>query len=104
MNKSFALRNKLLLFFLFVISLFIFIYLLYFLINGPRGIISYYKLKNYNNDTTKILLDLNSTNDSLLDNIGRLQINTLDLDFLDEKLRKTTGLVRKNEVIIVFDQ
>ena len=48
MNKSLALKNKLYLFFSLLISFFIFLYLFYFLINGERGIISYYKIKNQN--------------------------------------------------------
>ena len=48
MNRSLALKNKLSLYFLFIISFFIIIYLFYFLINGDRGVISYYKIKNQN--------------------------------------------------------
>ena len=37
------------------------------------------------------------------DKIKRLQPNTLDLDYLEEKLRKNTGFSKDNEIIILFD-
>ena len=46
MNKSLALKNKLYLFFSLVFVFLIFLYLIYFLIDPEKGIISYYKLKN----------------------------------------------------------
>ena len=39
----------------------------------------------------------------LSDNIIRLQTNTLDLDFLEEKLREKTGYLQNNEVSINFN-
>ena len=46
MNKSLALKNKLYLFLSLFFSFSIFLYLVYFLINGERGVISYKKIKN----------------------------------------------------------
>ena len=103
MNKSLALKNRLSLYFLFLISFFILLYLFYFLINGERGIISYYKIKNQNNNYSEVLNKLNHKNNGLLNNIQRLQTNTLDLDFLDEKIRKNIGFVDDDELLILFD-
>ena len=103
MNKSLALKNKLYLFFLLIISLFIFIYVLYFLINGERGIISYYKIKNESSDYKITLNSLDNKNDVMVDRINRLKTNTIDLDFLDEKIRDKTGFLKKNEVLVKFD-
>ena len=103
MNKSLALKNKLYLFFSLLISFFIFLYLFYFLINGERGIISYYKIKNQNIQHQSLLSDLQKKNSFLNDRIKRLQINTIDLDFLDEQIRQKTGYVSENEVLIVFE-
>ena len=103
MNKSLALKNKLYLFFLLVISLFIFIYLLYFLINGPRGMISYFKLKNDNQENKIILNELVKRNDFFYDKINRLKANSLDLDFLDEKVREKTGYIDNDEILIIFN-
>ena len=86
MNKSLALKNKFFLFFLLTISFFIFFYSLYFLINGERGIISYYKIKNLNTDYISMLSNYEKKNNLLIDKVKRLQSNSLDLDFLDSLL------------------
>ena len=103
MNKSLALKNKLSLYFLFLISFFILLYLFYFLINGERGAVSFYKIKNQNSAYKIVLKDLNNENNFLIDKITRLQLNTVDLDFLDEKIREKTGFVDNNELLILFD-
>ena len=36
--------------------------------------------------------------------IKKLQPNTLDLDFLDEQVRKKLGLIEKNEIVIILDE
>mgnify|MGYP006091494829 FL=1 len=103
MNKSLALKNKIYLFFLLTISLFIFIYLLYFLINGQRGMISYFKIKNLNLEYKNISSNLSEKNNYLSDRVKRLQTNSIDLDYLDEKIRQHNGFVDDDELLIVFD-
>ena len=104
MNKSLALKNKLYLFLSLVFSFLFFLYLLYFLINGERGIISYYKIKNQQNKYQLQLNKMNKQNDSFNDSILRLKPNTIDLDYLDEQLRNKTGFVLENEIIIIIDE
>ena len=101
-NKSLALKNKLYLFFVLIVSFFVFIYLLYFLINGPRGIISFFKINQLNHEYKIILADFDKKNDFYTNKIKRLKTNTIDLDFLDEKIREKTGFVDKNELLILF--
>ena len=103
MNKSLVYKNKFYLFFSFVFTFFLFLYMIYFLINGPRSIFSYFKLKNLNISYSEQLNYLNEHNNLLIDKIKRLQPNTLDLDYLEEKLRKNTGFSKKNEIVVVFD-
>jgi len=103
MNKSLALKNKIFLFFLLLTLLFIFIYSIYFLVNGERGIIAFYKITNKNSDYQIILSDLEKKNMILSDKITRLQTNTLDLDFLEEKIREKTGYLQDNEISINFN-
>ena len=103
MNKSLALKNKIFLFFLLLTLLFIFIYSIYFLVNGERGIIAFYKITNKNSDYQIILSDLEKKNMILFDKITRLQTNTLDLDFLEEKIREKTGYLQDNEISINFN-
>ncbi len=76
---------------------------MYFLINGQRGIISYFKLKKINTIYSKELNNLEYQNIALEDKIRRLQPNTLDLDYLEERLRKNIGLLKNNEITVVFD-
>tara|TARA_B110000263_G_C14780537_1_gene273006 strand:+ start:99 stop:410 length:312 start_codon:yes stop_codon:yes gene_type:complete len=103
MNKSLALKNKIYLFFSLISLFFVFLYLLYFLINGERGLISYYKINNYMYELQKTLSDIETKNIYLSNRIKRLETNTIDLDYLDEQLRNTTGFIENNEVIIKFN-
>ena len=104
MNKSLALKNKLYLFLSLVFSFLFFLYLLYFLIDGERGIISYYKIKNQQNKYQLQLNKMNKQNDSFNDSVLRLKPNTIDLDYLDEQLRNKTGFLLENEIIIIIDE
>ena len=36
--------------------------------------------------------------------IKKLQPNSVDLDFLDEQVRKKLGLIDKNEIVIILDK
>ena len=99
MNKSLALKNKLYLFFLLLVSLFIFIYIIYFL---NRGIISFFKISKENSIYKNQLISLNKKNKYLEDRIKRLKTNSLDLDFLDEKIREKTGYIYEDEIVIIF--
>ena len=103
MNKSLVLKNKFYLFFLLIFSFFLFVYLLYFLINGDKGIISYYKIKNKNLEYDSIVSKLEKKNYLIWNKISRLQTNTIDLDFLDEKIREKTGYLEENEILIKLD-
>tara|TARA_Y100001970_G_C13766730_1_gene618502 strand:- start:179 stop:481 length:303 start_codon:yes stop_codon:yes gene_type:complete len=100
MNKSLALKKKISLFLLLVISFFIFFYLL---INGYRGIISYLKVSKTNQNLSINLTKLEKSNNYLIDRINRLKTNSLDLDFLDEKIRENTGFIDSDEILIKFN-
>jgi len=104
MNKSLALKNKLYLFLSLVFSFLFFLYLLYFLINGPRGIISYYKFKNQQDTYQLELVELIEKNNTLIDKVLRLQTNTIDLDYLDEQLRRKTGYIAQNELVVSLEE
>ena len=43
-------------------------------------------------------------NDKLTDRINRLKTNSIDLDFLDEKVREKTGFLDNNELVIIFNE
>ena len=103
MNKSLALKKKISLFLLLIVSFFVFSYLFYFLINGDRGIISYFKVNKINQNLTSKLVKLEKSNNYLVDRIDRLKTNSLDLDFLDEKIRENTGFLDSDEILIKFN-
>ena len=52
--------------------------------------------------TTK-LANLEKNNNYLVNRINRLKTNSLDLDFLDEKIRENTGFLDSDEIIIKFN-
>ena len=104
MNKSLILKNKIILYFSFLITFFISIYLIYFLINGQRGILKYFYLSKQNQEFNQTLKLLQDKNKYYVDRSARLKPNTVDLDFLDERARKKLGLIDKNEKVIVFDE
>ena len=104
MNKSLALKNKLYLFFSLVFVFLIFLYLIYFLIDPEKGIISYYKLKNKQLIYKTQLNELKIKNDFFIDRTARLHPNTIDLDYLEEQLRLKTGYIAENEILVAVEE
>ena len=104
MNKSVILKNRVILYLSFLVTFFIFIYLVYFLIYGQRGLLQYFYLTKQSQEYSQKLAKLTLENDDLSDRIKRLQPNTVDLDFLDEQVRKKLGLIDKNEIVIILDE
>ena len=104
MNKSVVLKNRIILYFSFLITFFIFLYLVYFLIYGQRGLLQYFYLSKQNQEYNETLSQLTSENQYLNNRTKKLQPNTIDLDFLDEQVRKKLGLIDKNEIVIILDK
>ena len=104
MNKSVVLKNRIILYFSFLITFFIFLYLVYFLVYGQRGLLQYFYMSKQNQEYNETLAHLTSENQYLSNRIKKLQPNTIDLDFLDEQVRKKLGLIDKNEIVIILDQ
>ena len=104
MNKSVVLKNRVILYFSFLITFFIFLYLVYFLVYGQRGLLQYFYLLKQNQEYNEILAQLSSENQYMSNRIKKLQSNTIDLDFLDEQVRKKLGLIDKNEIVIILDK
>ena len=104
MNKSVVLKNRIILYFSFLITFFIFLYLVYFLVYGQRGLLQYFYLSKQNQEYNETLVQLTLENQYLSNRIKKLQPNTVDLDFLDEQVRKKLGLIDKNEIVIILDE
>ena len=103
MNKSLVVKNKFYFYLSYLFTFFLFIYLLYFLVNGDRGILQYFKLKSLNNTYHLKYSNLQDQNQFYLDRIKRLQPNTIDLDYLDETFRKVTGFTSENQIVIITE-
>ena len=78
--------------------------MVYFLINGQRGLLKYFYLTKQNQEYNQTLAKLKVENQYYNDRINRLQPNTVDLDFLDEQVRKKLGIIDKNEIVIILDK
>ena len=89
---------------IFLIIFFIFLYLIYFFVYGQRGLLQYFYLSKQNQEYNETLSRLTSENQYLSNRIKKLQPNTVDLDFLDEQVRKKLGLIDKNEIVIILDE
>ena len=104
MNKSLVLKNRLYLFLSLLLFLFVFLYLLYFIFNAERGVISFYKLKNEQVSLKAQLYNLENKNEFLINRVDRLKLNSIDLDYLDEQLRKNAGYLSQNEIMISLEE
>ena len=104
MNRSVIIKNKIILYLSFLITFFIFIYLVYFFINGQRGLLNYFYLTKQAQEYDYTLANLQDENNYYLDRTKRLKPNSMDLDYLDEQVRKKLGLIDKNEIVIILDK
>jgi len=104
MNKSVIFKNKIILYLSFLITFFIFIYLVYFLVNGQRGLLKYLYLTKQAQEYDSTLANLQNDNNYYVDRTKRLKPNTMDLDYLDEQARKKLGLIDKNEIVIILNK
>ena len=72
------------------------------MISGEKGLFSYYSNLSVNYQLISELNNKIDKNRSIEDKIKRLSPNTLDLDFLDEKLRHITGRSLENELVVII--
>jgi len=79
---------------------FLIIYIIYHIIIGQYGVASYFKTSNILKDRKIALNKLNNTLDQQQNKIKRLKTNSIDLDLLDEEIRKNLGYAKKNEIIL----
>ena len=63
MNKSLVLKNKFYFYLSFLFTFFLFVYLLYFLVNGERGLLKYFSLKNLNTQYNQQYMSLKNENE-----------------------------------------
>ena len=83
-----------------MLNIFFFFYLLLNLLDGERGLISYFEKKNFEQQliNKKILL---TNNLYFLEKKNQLLINPIDLDYLEILYRKNFVVGKKNEKIFI---
>ena len=84
-----------------LISLFLIIYILFNLLTGERGLISYFEkkdlLKNLKNEELQIIKHIKD-----LDYINSLLSDNLDLDYIETLIRERFLFGKKNETIYIM--
>ena len=84
-----------------LISLFLIIYILFNLLTGQRGLISYFEkknlLKNLKNDELQIIKHIKD-----LDHRNSLLSDNLDLDYIETLIRERFLFGKKNETIYII--
>lgn len=76
------------------------IYLVYHIFSGEYGIYSYLNINTTLIHKKNKLSEVQDSVDKQQDKINRLKTNNLDLDLFEEELKKNTGLISKDEIII----
>ncbi len=78
-------------------------YFIYHIFSGEYGIFSY---KDVNKDIIReesILDKKRMEIEKRQNKINRLKNNNIDLDLLDEELKRNVGIINKNEIILFMD-
>lgn len=91
-------------FIIFTVCLSIILYFVFYTIFGTRGVVDYFKIRSQlqENNLTKDKLFIEIENKKNL--VDRIKDESLDLDLLDEQVRKNLGYAKKDEIIIYEDE
>ena len=84
-----------------LISIFLILYFIFSLLNGERGLFSYFKknkiLKNLKKEETQLALKINK-----LETKNSLLTDNLDLDYVEFLIRDKFLLGKKNETVYII--
>ena len=84
-----------------LISIFLILYFIFSLLNGERGLFSYFKknkiLKNLKEEETQLALKINK-----LETKNSLLTDNLDLDYVEFLIRDKFLLGKKNETVYII--
>ena len=92
-------KAKYVAYFLLVTALFA--YFLYHLIQGDRGVISWYKMRDNVSELRLKLDSLNVERAKLSHRVKLLSPNSIDTDLLEEQARKLLNFSYENDVIVM---
>lgn len=99
MKLSFPALNKK--FFLHYMLIGVFIYFVFHLLYGNRGIVAYFKLHQQIDTTTEELDILRAQRLELEHKVTSLRTESLDRDLLDEEARKSLGFATNKEKVFI---
>ena len=77
------------------------VYLLYHAFEGERGLYRWFSLKQEIRETNVIAEQIATEKLKLQNKVTRLSPETLDLDLLEEQVRKVLNFIAPNELIII---
>jgi len=92
---------------LFIVYFITFAAILYFLIFtvfNQKGLIEFFVLKNQIENKEGIKQELSAKMQAKKNMVEGMNLESLDLDLLDEQARKVLGYAGKNEIVIYQDQ
>ncbi len=84
--------------------LFVMAYFVLYAIFGTRGILDYFSLQSELEKKSLIKDQLSTKIQNQQNLVDRMQNDSLDLDLLDEQVRKNLGYAKNNEIIIYKDK
>lgn len=84
-----------------MLCIMLFMYFLFYTINGERGLLKYLYLKKEISQAQKIAAQYNLQKTKLEDKVKLLSSSSLDLDMLEERARIVLNLVGDDEFIIL---
>ena len=82
----------------------IIIYFLLFSVFGQKGLISVFRLQKEFSNRDTLKQNLSNKISAKKQMIGGMNLESLDLDLLDEQARKVLGYANKNEIVIYQDE
>lgn len=91
-------------FVIFSICFTIFLYFTLYTIFGHRGVIDYFRLNKQLQEQNLIKDQLSVTISDKKNLVDGMRNESLDIDLLDEQVRKNLGYAKKNEIIIYPDK
>ena len=79
-------------------------YLVFHAVSGERGVLALFTETRKLDDVKAELARVKAQHDTLEHKVHLMSDNSLDLDLLDEQVRRVLGMANKNEVVYFDDQ
>ena len=81
-----------------------FVYFSFHMINGDRGVLSYFKLHQEIHEASIKHASVRTEREKLEHRVKALRTDSLDLEMLDQQLRVMLNMGRSDERVILLDQ